>query len=134
MRQLIHQKRSGRQRQWGTNLKQWMSRNDAEEALEALASGFDHLIGKPVCEDFAGERRNVHSGGFVLQYIAERLKVGIPPTHERVAQLECRNIGLRGETSQKSIRGGARGWRLVIGRGTYLAHDFVVRIHLTAET
>lgn len=66
----------------GTNLKQWMSRNDAEEPFEALASGFDHLVRKPVCEDFAWERGDVHPGGLVLEYIAERLKVGIASAHE----------------------------------------------------
>ena len=72
----------GRQGQRGTNLKQWMSRNDAEEPFEALASGFDHLVRKPVCEDFAWERGDVHPGGLVLEYIAERLKVGIASAHE----------------------------------------------------
>jgi hypothetical protein len=52
-----------------------VSRDDAEEALEALASGFDHLIRKPVREDFAWERGDVHPGGLVLEYIAERLKI-----------------------------------------------------------
>jgi len=71
-----------------------VARNDAEEALEALASGFDDLIRKSVGKDFAWEWRDVHSGGFVLEYIAERLKIRIAPTHERVAQLECRDIRL----------------------------------------
>lgn len=98
---LQHGSDGGRQEQRGTHLKQWMSRNDAEEALEALASGFDHLVRKPVCEDFAWERGDVYAGGLVLEYIAERLKVGIAPAHKRVAQLECRDIRLYRGTSQK---------------------------------
>lgn len=52
-----------------------MSRDDTEEALETLASGFDDLIRKSICEDFAWERRDVHASGFVLEYVAECLKI-----------------------------------------------------------
>lgn len=52
-----------------------MSRDDTEEALQALASGFDDLIGKPICEDFAWERGDVHSSGFVLEYVAKCFKI-----------------------------------------------------------
>lgn len=52
-----------------------MACHNAEEALEALASGFNHLVRKPVREDFAWERRDVHPSGLVLEYVAERLKI-----------------------------------------------------------
>jgi len=52
-----------------------VARDDTEKALEALASGFDDLIRKPVREDFAWERGDVHPGGFVLKYVAERFKI-----------------------------------------------------------
>lgn len=52
-----------------------MSCDDTEEALKALASGFDDLIRKPIREDFAWERGNVHSSGFVLEYVAKCLKI-----------------------------------------------------------
>ena len=71
-----------------------MPSDDAEKALEALASGLDHLIREAVREDFAWERGNVHPSGLVLEYVAERLEIGIAPAHERVAQLECWDIRL----------------------------------------
>lgn len=52
-----------------------MSRDDAEEALEALPSGLDHLVRKPVREDLAWEWGDVHPRGLVLEDVAERLKV-----------------------------------------------------------
>ena len=52
-----------------------MSRDDTKKALEALASGFDDLIREPIREYLAWERRDVHSSGFVLKYIAKRLKI-----------------------------------------------------------
>ena len=52
-----------------------MARDDAKEALETLPSCLDDLIRKAVREDFAGERRDVHASGLVLEDIAERLKV-----------------------------------------------------------
>lgn len=107
-----------------------MSRNNAEEALETFSSGLDDLVREAVREYLAWERRNVHPGGLVLENIAERLKVGVAPAHERVTELECRDIRLR---SGKSKCG--RGHDTVFGRGgPYLAHDFVVGIHLATET
>jgi hypothetical protein len=52
-----------------------MSRDDTEEALQALASGFDNLIRKPIRKDFAWERGDVHSSGFVLEDVAKCLKI-----------------------------------------------------------
>jgi DNA-binding response OmpR family regulator len=52
-----------------------VSRDDTEESLQALASGFDDLIRKPIREDFTWERGDVHSSGFVLEYVAKCLKI-----------------------------------------------------------
>ena len=52
-----------------------MSRDDTEEALETLASGFDDLIREPIREDFAWERGDVHSSGFVFKYVAKCFKI-----------------------------------------------------------
>jgi hypothetical protein len=56
-------------------LEERVPRNDAEEALEALASGLDDLVGETVGEDFAGERGDVDSRRLALQDIAEGFKV-----------------------------------------------------------
>lgn len=52
-----------------------MTRDDAEEAFQALASGFNDLIREPIREDFAWERGDVHSSGFVFEYVAKCLKI-----------------------------------------------------------
>jgi hypothetical protein len=81
-----------------------VSRNNTEEALETFPSGLDDLVRKAVREDLAWERRDVHAGGLVLEDIAERLKVRVAPAHERVAELECRDIRLcRGYNEHRAI-------------------------------
>jgi hypothetical protein len=52
-----------------------MSRDDTEKALQALASGFNDLIRKSIRENFSWERGDVHSSGFVLEYVAKCLKI-----------------------------------------------------------
>lgn len=71
-----------------------MARHDTKEALETFPSCLDDLIRKAVREYFARERGNVHASGFVLEDIAERLKVRVAPAHKRVAELECGDIRL----------------------------------------
>lgn len=107
-----------------------MSRDNAEEALETFSPGLDDLVRKAVREYLAWERRNVHPGGLVLENIAERLKVGVAPAHERVTELECGDIRLRSGKSKVGMGMMPSFWR----GGTYLAHDLVVGIHLAAET
>jgi len=85
-----------------------VSSDDAQEAFEALPSGLDDLVRKPIRKDLAWERGDVHASRLVLEDITERLKVRITPAHKRVAELECRDVRL--------------------------AHDLVVCIHLTAES
>ncbi len=62
-----------------------MACHDAQEALEALPPGLDDLIREPVREDFSRERGDVDAGRFVLEDVAERLKVRVAPADERVA-------------------------------------------------
>jgi len=89
-------------------LEQRVARHDAEEALEALPSGLDDLIREPVREDLAWERGDIHAGGLVLEDVAEGFKIRIASAHERVAQLE--------------------------GRDVRLAYNLIVSVHLTTET
>lgn len=52
-----------------------MAGDDGEEALEALAACLDDLVGEAVCEDLAGQRRDVDARALALEDVAEGLKV-----------------------------------------------------------
>jgi len=112
-----------------------MSSNDAQEALEALPSGLDDLVRKSVRKDLAWEWGDVHASRLVLEDVTERLKVRVASAHKRVAELECRDVRLyRGGMAEGiSCEYAKKQWDDDRGR-TYLAHDLIVRIHLTAES
>ena len=71
-----------------------MSRNDSEEPLEALAAALDDLVREAVREDLARERGDVHARRLALEDVPEGLEIRVPSAHNRVAQLECGDIGL----------------------------------------
>ena len=77
-----------------THLKQGVARHDRQEPLQTLAPALDNLIREPVREDLAGEGRDVHPRRFVLEDVAEGLKVRVPPADDRVAELEGRDVRL----------------------------------------
>jgi len=83
-------------------------RHNTQEPLQPFPPTLNDLVGEAVGEDLAGKRGNVNARGLALEDIAKGLKVGIPSAHERMSQLECRDIGL--------------------------AHDLVVSVHLAAES
>ena len=78
----------------GWYLEQGMASDDAEETLETFSPGLDDLVGEAICEDLAWESGDVDTGGLVLEDVTEGLKVGVSPADERVAQFECRDVGL----------------------------------------
>ena len=71
-----------------------MACDDAKEAFETFSPGLDDLVGEAVCEDLAWESGDVDAGGLVLEDVTECLKVGVSPANKRVAQFECRDVGL----------------------------------------
>jgi hypothetical protein len=77
-------------------LEKRVAGDDGEEALEALAAALDDLVREAVGEDFARQRRDVHARALALEDVAEGLKVRVPPAHERVPQLERRDVRLCG--------------------------------------
>ena len=78
-----------------------MPSNNRQKTLETLPPSFDDLVREPIGEDLARQRRNVHAGGFTLEDVTEGFEVGVTPTDDRMAQLECRNVGL---VDEKDLR------------------------------
>lgn len=123
-----------------TYLKQGMTSDDSQEPLQALSPSFDNLVGEPVGEDFAGERRDVDACGFAFENVTEGFEIRVAAADERVAQFEGGDIGLLSFTEYGGGR--MKGDRLlewvgvVRGRtgGLYLAHDLIIGVHLPTES
>ena len=53
----------------------------------------DHIIREAICEDLPRQGRNGHARTLALEDISEVLEVGVAAAHDRVSQLEGRDVG-----------------------------------------
>lgn len=70
-----------------------MPHDNLEELLQAGSSVLDDIVAKAVGEDLARQRRDGHAGALALEDVAEVFKVGVPPAHAALAQLEGGDVG-----------------------------------------
>jgi hypothetical protein len=68
-----------------TDLQKGMASDNAQEPFQAFSPVLDDLVRETVREHFSRERRNIDSGRFVLEDIAESLEIGVSATDEGVA-------------------------------------------------
>lgn len=78
-----------------SSLQQGVSRYNLEEALQSLTALFDHIVREPIREHLAWQRRDVDARALPLKNVPERLKVAVPAAHDRVPDLECRDVRLK---------------------------------------
>lgn len=67
------------------DLKQRMTRNDTQKALETLPTRLDDFFGKPVGKNLSGQRGDIHARRLAFEDISECFKVGIAPSNARMA-------------------------------------------------
>ena len=53
----------------------------------------NHIVAKPVCKHFPGQRRYRNSCGLAFQDIAEVFEIAVAPAHGRVLELEGGDVG-----------------------------------------
>ena len=71
-----------------------MASNDAQKPLQALPPALNDLVRKSIREYLAGQGRDIYSGGFALEDIAESFEIGVASAHNGMSKLERRNVGL----------------------------------------
>lgn len=70
-----------------------MTRHNLQEPLKALPTVLNDVVAESVREHLPRQWRDRDARALSLQYIAEILEVGVPAAHNRVFQLEGRDIG-----------------------------------------
>ena len=105
-----------------------MASNDCQEPLQPFSPSFNNLFRETVGEDFPRKGWNVYSRRFTLENITECFKIRITATNRRVAKLECRDICLQERLEFNLML------ETVEKRGTNLADDLIVGVHLATKT
>jgi len=75
------------------SLQEWVPRHNLQEPLKTLTPVLNDVVTEPVREHLTRQRGNSNSRALALEDIAEILKVGVAATHDRVLQLEGRDVG-----------------------------------------
>ena len=71
-----------------TGLQQRMADHNLEKPLQSFPPMLNHIVGEPVREDLARQRRYRDARRLPLQHVAEVLEVAVPPAHRAVLELE----------------------------------------------
>lgn len=79
----------------------------------------DDVVGEPVGEDLAGQRWYRHTGGLSFEDVAKILEIAVAASHDRVSELEGRDVGARMNFVRSvhvSLRGAMSLWILDLER------------------
>lgn len=70
-----------------------MTRNNLQEALQALPAVLDDIVAEPIGEHLPGQRRDGDARTLALQDVAKVLKVRVAAAHDGMLQLEGWDVG-----------------------------------------